>query len=141
MADRFYMTLVIGGDPGEHRDRLEAMIAEACVENRIEDEFLELNSDDLRFDDLDELATFCRQINLPYQLRCDAKYEYDGSLRWWSPGMDSEREGYCLQGGQRAFSSENLYAAVASGISLVEFLEMNMPPEIPAFVHAQSIST
>ena len=137
MADRFWMSISIGGDPGEHRGELEELIYNAGFEGHDEDEQLNLNGCEFRSDDLDELAEFCRNHGLPYNVQGEAKYEFDGVICWWRPGMEAERQGFCLQCGRQTFTSEALYEAIASGISLGEFLEMNMVPEMPAFVHGE----
>ena len=35
---------------------------------------------------------FCREHNLHYLKRVEGKYEYNGALHWWKPGMKGEQE-------------------------------------------------
>ncbi len=38
------------------------------------------------------LDEFCREKKLHYLKRVEGKYEYNGALHWWKPGMKSEQE-------------------------------------------------
>jgi hypothetical protein len=42
-----------------------------------------------RTETLDE---FCREHRLHYLKRVEGKYEYNGALHWWKPGMKAEQE-------------------------------------------------
>lgn len=42
-----------------------------------------------RTETLDE---FCREHHLHYLKRVEGKYEYNGALHWWKPGMKAEQE-------------------------------------------------
>ena len=105
MADRFSTQIEIGGSLKRKKlaefisilqgDGLgldyedattEALIAEAerCSK---EGEPLVVSALEITFSGLDPTQEFCQQHKLSFIKRADGKYEYNGDLTWWKPGM------------------------------------------------------
>ena len=41
--------------------------------------------------DIPGTIAFCQKHNLSYVCRVTGKYDFNGEIRWWSPGMEKER--------------------------------------------------
>lgn len=82
-----------------------------------------------------ELEEFCRKHNLTYRRTSDAKYEYDGEVVLWQPGMKKPISNAATQNGHVYTTVESLRAALDNGDTLrdvVDDLERFTRP-IPAF--------
>jgi len=72
----------------------------------------------------ESLSDFCREHNLPYCKSVEGRYEFNGEIRWWVPGMEEE-----------AFSdadAEGSYAMISVD-KVIEFIEENFDENDPGF--------
>lgn len=110
MADRFSTEIKFGGPVTEAQLRQIASLAAQCnlsvnYEQNYEEEFIfkalvqqmaddyqhfELNDHDLYTDMEDDLTDYLQKQKIPYEIRVDARYEFDSELHWWRPGMKRE---------------------------------------------------
>ena len=136
MADRMYQNIRIGGDPGENRLNLMFMVEEAGFDEIVEDtDCLYCDAPEATPYDFDELKEYLRTIGLPYDHFFEARYDSEGEIIWWRPGMDDEERCYALQtenptipiGKLDEMLKANRYLTVAEVIELVAI------PELPAW--------
>ena len=64
----------------------EAMIAEAERCNKEGEPFV-VSALEIAWGDVDSTQEFCQEHKLPFIKRVDGKFEYNGVLTWWQPGM------------------------------------------------------
>ena len=62
---------------------------EECVRN--ERPFI-VSACEIAWGRTETLDEFCREHGLGYLKRVEGKYEYNGALHWWKPGMKAEQE-------------------------------------------------
>jgi hypothetical protein len=107
-------------------------------------------ADDLQFDPLrlcsveanygrlPDLEEFCRKHKLTYHQRSEARYEYDGEISWWKPGMKQEQSTTATQDGVPTISLLELVAAIDKKrtakdklAAVIKLLKENNPCEMP----------
>src|ERR1022692_3026042 len=85
--EEFISTLQSDGFGLNYEDAtVEAMIVEAerCSE---EGEPFVVSALEIAWGDVDSTKEFCQEHKLPFIKRVDGKFEYNGDLTWWQPGM------------------------------------------------------
>ena len=94
MSDRFATTLTFGGVVQRaDLDRLVELSADADYEPVFRDgETVEVYDGQGSYETFGELRQWLRAHNLPYRWQEEAKYEYDGIVEVWFPGMEHPRE-------------------------------------------------
>lgn len=113
------------------------------------DEFVDAvrESGDLRLVDHDAaggylpiLEQFCQRNGLHFVATADAKYEHDGEVRWWSPGMSEPRSTVGTQEGTPMVACSSVAELLEAGSAeekvqaIRELLERVMPPKLPPLV-------
>lgn len=91
MADRMYAEIWIGGQvtPEQHKRLME------CVKDECDDSEHDTHTgtfrawaDEASYGAFSDLEKLCREMNLPYKRRSEAKYEWDRCAEFWLPGME-----------------------------------------------------
>jgi len=135
MGDRFSMNIRIGGDPGEHRAELDALIEE---HNGTPDEdngtLLVCLDFEQSANALDEMKDTLRSWGLSYDHLIEAKYEFDAVIQYWRPGMDQEAWVVCLNTGEQVITFETLHKLIDEGMTPDEIFAKYEMPSIPDFV-------
>ena len=67
-----------------------------------------------------ELEEFCRKNKLTYRRTCDAKYEWDGEVVFWEPGMEEPISNRATQEGHPYAILPRLKAALEKGDTLCD---------------------
>ena len=138
MADRFPGEIHIGGTlrVAEHNpDDIDTFLAECCEQptdwgESAHGEALTLDTIDQVIDqdtgliifrhdqacygEFQELEEICRELGLPYDRTSDAKYEHDGELVRWRPGMERPLVENATQGGNPLIDRERVEACLAT---------------------------
>ena len=73
---------------------------------------LRLSSIEADYGQFPDLEEFCRQHDLTYHYQCEAKYEYDGSFGWWTPGMKSPNSTTATQGGDATIKLDDILSVL-----------------------------
>lgn len=139
MSDRMFQKVTIGGDPGKHRAIFMAMLEElqsSDDETEEEAESVSICDSEASTGTFDDLKRFLREIGLPYNHYTEAKWEYDGTIAYWRPGMDYERWTHCTQSECQTIPVGDLEEALASGLTLAEVLPQVTIPVLPDWVKA-----
>lgn len=71
--------------------------------------YFEVMSNELATDMEDDLTDYLQQQGIPYNIRCDAKYEYGAELRWWRPRMKRE-DSWCYMDHEAKVTMISLHA-------------------------------
>lgn len=61
----------------------------------------------------EELEELCRRLDLPYDRNSDARYEYDGELARWRPGMESPLVELATQAGHPLVPRDRVEACLS----------------------------
>ena len=134
MGDRFCMSIQIGGNPGTNRDALMDELAgfDADMdEDGVRTMCLHYEDRGDAFDDLKEKL---RGWGLPYDHHTEAKYEFDGTVSYWRPGMKDERFVLALQDGSPVISFETLTHMASEGKTLQDVIATYSLPAMPKWV-------
>ena len=140
MSDHMWQTLTIGGDPGEHRDRLMELVDECGFENAEEDGIhLRCDGDFSVFcETLGGLKEFLRKSGMSYDHHMEGKWDYDGGVYFWRLGQhhDGCTEGFSFatQSGNATVQVDDLMECLSSGLTLEQAIERHNIPELPVFV-------
>lgn len=100
---------------------------------------LKLMDDQARSGEFEELEETLRELGIPYQRHSDTKYEYDGELAWWQPGMKKAGVVNATQDGEPTVTLKELKEAMQmDGRSITETLHAveqlikeKSPPRLP----------
>ena len=139
MSDRMYQLVTIGGDPGEHREKVMEMLEELeSMDDEINEQSggISISDCEASNDTFDDLKSFLREIGLSYDHVTEAKWEYDGTIQWWRPGMDEERWTHCTQSYDQTVVVSKLADMLGDGMTLAEALEKITIPPLPEWVQA-----
>lgn len=136
-----FQRLRIGGDPGEHREKLMEMIEDYGFNQMDSDAFcLECDVEEAHegCEGLAELKAYMRSIGLSYDHYVEEN-SGEGSYIWyWRPGFspDGETEGFVLATNSHTpvIDTESLRAWMAEGMTLEKILETYDLPELPVWV-------
>lgn len=136
MADRMYQKITIGGDPGENRAKLMDMVDELHDEDGLEEDSdgLVVSDSECSIGDFDELKAFLREANLPYNHFSEAKWDYEGNIIWWRPGMLQEEPSLATQRQEQTIAFEELEKAMEASMSLAHFIQATRIPDLPNWV-------
>jgi len=72
---------------------------------------------------LEELETFCRKNKLTYRRTSNAKYEWDGEVVFWEPGLKEPLSNRCTQEGNSYATYERLKLLLKSGGTLRDIVD------------------
>ena len=75
--------------------------------------FIIFRDDQACYGEFEELEERCRQLGLSYDRTSDARYEYDGELVRWRPGMDQPLVENATQSGHALIDRERVQACMA----------------------------
>lgn len=93
----------------------------------------------------DELDAFCIKHNLSFDKRVDGKYEYNGEIHWWKPGLfniqswfDTDKEGKRIMIGL-----ETLEKNLKQGKTLAQVVKRlhRVAPPIPGLIVVGKLRT
>jgi len=106
MSDRFMTEVEIGGKiprsiipdligaiqaAGLDLDWNDGEPSEEALRQKLEEcngkETLSVNATELSGGNVDPLDQFCVANNIPFMKRVEGKYDYNGEIFWWQPGM------------------------------------------------------
>jgi hypothetical protein len=120
-----------GNDEDSYREEIKRAIAE----NRS----MKFSDPEASYGQFPETESCCQLFDLTYVRHSDAKYEYDATIDWWKPGMDTSKSIPSNTAGDvliRISEIERLIRhikspaeAVVSSIS--KLLDERQPPKIP----------
>lgn len=135
MSDCMYQNIRIGGDAGVNREKvLELMEELASEEIKESSECLYCDCTEACEDSFDDLKEFLRSVNLPYNHFLEGKWDYDGSIIWWRPGMEDELLSVATQSEDQTVRISDLAELAESGMTLADAVkELTIPP-LPAWV-------
>lgn len=83
-------------------------------------ERLELSDDQARPDQPERITIWCQEHNLTYWVAVDGKYEYDGKVFFWQPGMATEVRFAATQSGDPTLTYDDLKSRLDAGKTLAE---------------------
>lgn len=141
MGNRTFQRLTIGGDPGIQRGRLMELISEYGFDEIEElDDCLVCDANDVSMgcDQIEEIKSLLRYAGMSYDHFYEARYENDGCIFYWRPGLSDDGETECFilatQNGRPLILTEELRAWMAEGMTIEKILETYDLPELPAWV-------
>jgi hypothetical protein len=83
----------------------------------------------------DHIFAFCQSHDLSFVKRVDGKYEYNGEIHWWKPGMDEVRIWVNTNNNatEAMLTMDNLLDLEADGKSIKDAIELlqSVAPEPP----------
>lgn len=137
MGDRFSMTLMIGGDIGEHDEELLRDLHSLETSEEIEhEEHIRLFCYDVSGDHFNELTAKLRGWGIPYDCHNQAKWEFDGAIVFWRPGMAEPQERLATQDASPVLCMSTLEHCLEKGQSLADVIkEFGIPP-LPEVSHS-----
>lgn len=102
--------------------------------------FIIFRDDQARYGEFEELEELCRQLGLPYDRISEARYEHNGELVRWRPGMEEPLVETADQSGKPVILREQLEACLATlkagrvqeGIKALQDLAPDIAP-LPRF--------
>ena len=93
----------------------------------------------------DPLDNFCIKHNLSFDKRVDGKYEYNGEIHWWKPGLTNVQTWYDTdkEGKRIMIGIEKLEKMQAQGKSLADVLKRlrRIAPPVPGLVVIGKLKT
>jgi len=146
MADRFYQRLTIGGNPGDDYIKImDLLIDETGLEFEEESsEGLVVGCSDAAPGDFEEAKKALREAGLSYDHFCEAKWDHEGEIWYWRPGLNPDGETEChawsRQGGVQTVTVEDLQEFRESGQTLQEVIDMIRIPPLPEWVQPKEVS-
>jgi hypothetical protein len=134
MGDSVWQDIHIGGDPGEHRENLFELIDASFGDFEEDGEHLVMGADMGFRSDIDELKAFLREHGISYNHFSEAKWEYEGMIMFWRPGMDDESWSWMRQDHEETVTVEDLEKMASEGLTLQQVIEKCRVPELPVWV-------
>lgn len=138
MGNRFYHVLEIGGDPGEHRDKLMALVND----DGLNTEFLEaevyphlhISCSEAPIDWLDGLKHELRMMQLPHNHYVSGNEECNPELLCWRPG-DIHDMSFPLTAADTPFVTiDELKCSREMGETIRQVIAKYDPPDLPQFI-------
>lgn len=135
MSDTVWQLIAIGGDPGEHREKIFELINDSFGDFEEDGEHLVINEDMQMGDEATEaLKAFLREHGLSYDHHYEAKYDHEGEVWFWRPGMEEEKWSWALQDRQETVTVNDLQKMADEGLTLQQVIEKCRVPELPVWV-------
>ena len=126
MPDCIPATIMIGGKLRKAKlDEFRALLPpDGDLDEAIEKgEAFEGSDGDAAWGDFPELTAFCRKNKLTYRHSADAKYEYNGEVFWWEPGMKDPITSLATQEGRVYITGERLKVLLNQGGTLQDVVD------------------
>jgi len=134
MSDCMFQNIRIGGDPGANREKVLELMEELASEEIQESSDLYCDCSEACEDSFDDLKKFLRSVDLPYNHFLEGKWDHDGSIIWWRPGMEDELLSVATQSEDQTVRISDLAELAESGMTLADAVkELTIPP-LPAWV-------
>lgn len=94
---------------------------------------LRLVDEEARYGQFDAIESACRELGLSFVRHSEARYEYDGELVWWQPGMNEVGWSCADQEANPLVAVSEIRRWLEQNLNVSKMLDRHTPPEMPPF--------